>query len=158
MTEAAQIVLRRAVARDAPAIAELWLRARYAKVPEIPPPRHDDEDVRRWIADVVVGSSETWVALDRERIVAMMALRVGWIDQLYVEPARTGRGIGSLLVALAQRSQPEGLDLWAFQANLGARRFYERHGFVAVAFTEGDNEEGAPDVRYHWSANAAAAG
>ena len=30
-------------------------------------------------------------------------------------------------------------------------RFYERHGFTAVAATNGDNEEGAPDVRYHWS-------
>ena len=47
--------------------------------------------------------------------------------------------------------QPDGLDLWAFRSNTGARRFYERHGFVAVAFTEGDNEEGEPDVRYHWS-------
>jgi hypothetical protein len=33
-----------------------------------------------------------------------------------------------------------------------ARRFYERHGFVAEATTDGDNEEGAPDVRYRWDA------
>lgn len=32
----------------------------------------------------------------------------------------------------------------------GARRFYERHGFVVVDATEGDNEEGAPDVCYQW--------
>lgn len=31
-----------------------------------------------------------------------------------------------------------------------ARRVYERHGFVAVAMTDGDNEEEAPDFRYHW--------
>jgi hypothetical protein len=42
--------------------------------------------------------------------------------------------------------------LWCFQANSGARRFYERHGFVAVEFTDGhDNEEGCPDVLYERS-------
>jgi phosphinothricin acetyltransferase len=42
------------------------------------------------------------------------------------------------------------IQLWTFQSNSGARRFYERHGFVAVQTTEGDNEEKAPDVRYVW--------
>ena len=63
----------------------------------------------------------------------------------------TGRGIGSALLDHAKARRPDGLDLWAFQSNTGARRFYERHGFVAVAETDGDNEEGAPDVRYRWS-------
>jgi hypothetical protein len=41
--------------------------------------------------------------------------------------------------------------LWTFQTNTGARRFYERHGFVAVDETDGSaNEERAPDVRYAW--------
>jgi len=35
--------------------------------------------------------------------------------------------------------------------NEPARRFYERHGFVAEELTEGAaNEERAPDVRYRW--------
>ena len=39
-----------------------------------------------------------------------------------------------------------------FARNAGARRFYERHGFVAVAFGDGTgNEEGEPDVRYERS-------
>ena len=33
--------------------------------------------------------------------------------------------------------------------NTDARRFYERHGFTAVASSDGsDNEEREPDVRY----------
>ena len=41
------------------------------------------------------------------------------------------------------------LRLYTFQSNEGARRFYERHGFAAVAFGDGsDNEEREPDVRY----------
>jgi GNAT superfamily N-acetyltransferase len=66
--------------------------------------------------------------------------------------ASSGRGLGSRLLDVAKSVYPEGLDLWAFPANTGARRFYERHGFVAIAWTEGDNEEGAPVVRYHWQA------
>jgi hypothetical protein len=54
------------------------------------------------------------------------------------------------LVAVAKRERPLGLRLWTFQANAGARRFYERHGFGATEFTAGDNEEGAPDIRYEW--------
>ena len=45
---------------------------------------------------------------------------------------------------------PTGLKLWTFQNNLGARRFYEERGFIAIAMTNGDNEEQAPDVCYEW--------
>jgi GNAT superfamily N-acetyltransferase len=68
-----------------------------------------------------------------------------------VDPPHTGHGLGSWLVEYAKAEHPGHLDLWTFQANAGARRFYERHGFVAVETTDGDNEEGAPDVRYCWS-------
>jgi hypothetical protein len=54
------------------------------------------------------------------------------------------------LLDLAKERRPGGLDLWTFQANAGARRSYERHGFAATSTTDGDNEEAAPDVRYHW--------
>jgi GNAT superfamily N-acetyltransferase len=69
---------------------------------------------------------------------------------LYVEPSHVGKGAGSRLLEQAKRLCPAGLDLWTFQSNAGARQFYESHGFVPVDETSGDNEEGAPDVRYHW--------
>ena len=41
------------------------------------------------------------------------------------------------------------VNLWTFQRNTGARRFYERNGFIAVDLTDGaSNEEREPDVRY----------
>jgi hypothetical protein len=41
------------------------------------------------------------------------------------------------------------IRLYTFQANAGARRFYERHGFVPIEFTDGQaNEERCPDVLY----------
>ena len=62
---------------------------------------------------------------------------------LYVEPTLTGCGIGSELIGLAQRVRPKGLRLLTFESNLGAQRFYERHGFRPMERAEGDNEEGA---------------
>ena len=43
------------------------------------------------------------------------------------------------------------LELWCFQANERARRFYETRDFHAIRFTDGaDNEEQMPDIRYRW--------
>jgi hypothetical protein len=41
------------------------------------------------------------------------------------------------------------LRVATFQRNAGARRFYERNGFVAARLGDGKgNEEGEPDVVY----------
>jgi GNAT superfamily N-acetyltransferase len=147
----AEVGVRRAVDTDASAVADLWLRSRVASVPAIPPPVHSDIEVRRWFAEVVIPTHEAWVAeLSTEDIVAVLVLGDDSIDQLYVDPSWTGAGIGSQLLALAKIRRPHRLNLWTFQANHRARRFYDRHGFVAVDATEGSNEEGAPDVRYDW--------
>lgn len=93
---------------------------------------------------------EVWVALADDSVIAVLVLDGDSVDQLYVDPGWTGQGVGSGLIHLAKERRSTGLDLWTFQANDGARRFYERHGFVAVDTTDGDNEEGAPDIRYEW--------
>jgi GNAT superfamily N-acetyltransferase len=144
---------RRANQDEAAGVAAVWLRSRQASIPAIPPPVHTDEDVHDFFATVVLPQRETWVIADGDgEIVALLVLQPGWIDQLYVDPRHTGHGLGSCLVDVAKAVCPEGLDLWTFAANTGARRFYERHGFVAIDSTEGRNEEGAPDIRYHWPA------
>jgi GNAT superfamily N-acetyltransferase len=75
-----------------------------------------------------------------------------WIDKFYVDPAHTGRGIGSALLEVAKRERPNGLPLWTFVSNVRAQRFYERRGFVVIEHTDGvRNEEHAPDVQYAWS-------
>ena len=142
---------RRAGPADAFTLAELWLRARRAAIPLIPAPVHEDNDVRSWFRTVVIPTTATWMIDGAAGPLALIVLQPGWIDQLYVDPDLTGRGLGSTLVDLAKVTYPDGLDLWTFQANMGAWRFYERHGFLAVSETDGDNEEGAPDVRYYWS-------
>src|SRR5207249_4460371 len=133
-------------------IAEIWLRSRSASVPDIPRPVHTDEEVRAWFAQVVCPTKEVWVAEVDGDIAGLLVLEDEWIDQLYVDPDHTGKGIGAQLLVVAKEQRPVGLKLWTFRANAGARRFYERHGFVVTGATGGDNEEGAPDVRYEWPA------
>ena len=140
---------------EAEQVADVWLRSRMAAVPAIPPPVHNEEEVRAWFGQVVLPQREVWV-VDDGGIVGILVLEGEWIDQLYVEPGHTGRGIGGALIATAKRERADGLRLWTFETNRGARRFYERHGFVATGSTPGANEEGAPDIRYEWSPSGTA--
>ncbi len=145
-----EVSLQRAGRNESAEIAEVWLRSRAASVPAIPPPVHSDEEVRAWFEEVVLTRREVWVAKVNAKVIALLVLDEDWVDQLYVDPTWTGKGVGSCLLAVAKERRSAGLRLWTFQANARARRFYERHGFVATNATDGDNEEGAPDVRYDW--------
>jgi GNAT superfamily N-acetyltransferase len=143
------IDVRRATAADAPAVADVFLDSFHATYEF--PLAHADDEVRGWIRDRLIPTQETWVAIDGERVVGMMAITPGHLEQLYVAPDRLGDGIGRRLVDLAKERSPAGLSLWTFQVNDRARRFYERNGFTAVEFTDDDNQERQPDVRYEWS-------
>ncbi|ROQ32194.1 N-acetylglutamate synthase-like GNAT family acetyltransferase [Streptomyces sp. PanSC19] len=145
-----ELLLRRAAASDAAEVAEVWLRSYAAALPDVRR-AHTDEEVRSWIRRVVVPGQETWVATADGTVVAMMVLGDEELDQLYVDPPWRGHGIGDRLVELAKQRRATGLALWTFQVNAPARRFYERHGFVAAERTDGTrNEEREPDVRYVW--------
>ena len=143
--------VRRATPADARAVADVYLRSRHESVPAIPPPVHSDDDIRRCFATVVLPEREVWVANDGTDVLALLVLEGEWVDQLYVDPPWFGRGVGSALLATAQGHRPGGLQLWAFESNHRAHRFYERYGFVLEEKTDGSgNEERAPDRRYRW--------
>jgi GNAT superfamily N-acetyltransferase len=148
--EIEELIVRRATTSDTEALADLYLRALRAASAYIPTV-HTDAEVRRFIAQHVVPHMETWVAEGSDgALIGILVLDQDFVDQLYVEPTLTGRGIGTRLLELAKRERPSGLRLWTFEANLGARRFYERHAFSARDRTDGDNEQGAPDILYVW--------
>jgi GNAT superfamily N-acetyltransferase len=145
------VALRPALPGDAAAIGDVWLRSFDAALPTVRR-AHSDDEVRGWIREVLLPGHEVWVAEAAGAVVGVLALSEGWVDQLYLEPAWRRRGIGDRFIALARRRQPAGLQLWTFQVNEAARRFYERHGFVAAEWTDGAaNEEREPDLRYVWS-------
>lgn len=152
MPRTIEVTIRRGGSDDAAAIAELYLRARKAAASAgtIPPLVHSDDDVTEWMAQVVFPHRPVWVAerSDAEPV-GMLVLENRWIEHLYVSPLFTGRGVGSRLLEIAKQESPGELRLWTFASNVGAQRFYERHGFVALRRTDGSgNEEGAPDIEY----------
>lgn len=146
----AEVIFRRAGDSDSSAMADVWLRSFCAALPTVRR-AHDDEAVRNWFSFVVVPSREAWVAVAADAVVGLLVLDGGELEQLYLDPSWRGRGLGDRFVELAKHHRPQGLGLWTFQVNGPARRFYERHGFVAVERTDGlRNEEREPDVRYVW--------
>jgi GNAT superfamily N-acetyltransferase len=62
-----------------------------------------------------------------------------------------GRGVGTELLDIA-KGVCHRLQLWTFQRNAPARRFYEARGFMLIEETDGArNEEREPDARYLWT-------
>lgn len=140
--------VREASGADAGPIADVFLAAR-AEMTYLPR-LHTDEETRWWIANLVLPSHEVWVACEGSDVVGFAAVREGWLEHLYLAPSAQGAGLGTTLLERAKRYRAA-LDLHVFQANGGAIRFYERHGFSLVA-TGDQNEEGLPDAHYRWTA------
>lgn len=94
-------------------------------------------------------TADVWVALDGREIVGFCLRDGGSVGALYLAPQGRDRGIGAALLGQAKADQ-EALELWVFQANTAAIRFYDREGFHEIRRTTGDNEEGLPDILMHW--------
>jgi len=148
-------VLREARPDDAGPLTRLFLDSRAAAMPYLARV-HSDEATLAWLTHVVLPGTDVRVAETREggeaRIAGFVSLDGTELEHLYIAPGLRRRGIGSLLLEAAKEARPEGLTLYTFQRNTAARAFYERHGFTAVAFDDGNrNEEKEPDVRYRWA-------
>ena len=148
------VELRRATDADAEAAAEVFISSRRTSLPTVHFP-YSDESVRGYVRDILIATTEGWLAQDADQVVAVMSLKPGWVEQLYVATDRHGEGIGRRLLDLDKERSDGGLQLWTFQVNDRARRFYERNGFTVAEMTDGaGNQEHEPDVRYVWRRTA----
>ncbi|MER9463978.1 MULTISPECIES: GNAT family N-acetyltransferase [unclassified Mesorhizobium] len=146
MNDPTKIVLRPATALDAATIA-IVMRAALGSFSWMPVIHTPDEDIA-FIREIVLSRQQVTVAETGTGIVGFIALSGDWVEQLNLEPAWTGQGIGSRLLVQATAALRI-VKLHCFQANTGARRFYERHDFRPEAFGDGTtNEEGLPDILY----------
>lgn len=112
--------------------------------------RHTPAEDLAYFEHHVFTDCEVFGAWEGERLLAFIAIRDWWIDQLYVSPEHQGEGLGSHLLDVAKARQTE-LRLWTFQRNLPARAFYEARGFELIERTDGArNDEQEPDALYLW--------
>ena len=147
---------RRAMAEEWPEIADVFIAAR-AEMTYLPG-LHTNAETRAFIRHLVE-TRDVWViarpACGAMRVAGFAALsdtpETAWLDHLYIDPATQGHGAGSALLDTVKMQRPHGFSLWTFQANTGARRFYEDRGLVCERLTDGrDNEEKLPDALYVW--------
>ena len=144
--------IRRAAPADATQAAEVFVasRATMTYLPRL----HTDDETRAFVRETV-SDKETWVAERDGRVVGFAVIDGGWLEHLYVHPSRFNSETGSKLFAKVTSHHPQGFQLWVFQQNAGARRFYERQSCALVRLTDGgDNEEKLPDALYIWPGDA----
>jgi GNAT superfamily N-acetyltransferase len=140
--------LRRGELEDVGTVARM-MRSTYDRMDYIPRLHTPEEDLA-YIGGLF-GEREIWVAENDAGVVGFAILSADELMQMHVDPDEQNAGIGSALLARAKERRPAGFTLWTFQRNVGARRFYERHGLEVVRLTDGDgNEEREPDVQYAW--------
>lgn len=147
-------ILRNATLADVNAIANVYLRSRKEFLP-FASLIHTDESIRHWIRYNLLVKEHVIVAEEKGIIIGMMSLKnndgQGWISQLYITPDAVGHGVGTIMIKEAKSILGSPIQLYTFQENMGARRFYERHGFIAISFDDGSgNEENCPAVLYEW--------
>lgn len=141
------VLFRQATPLDAGAVGAI-LSGFVDDTPWMPRIHTRAEDVAH--AGDLIGRGWVTVAEQTAKAVGFMARADDTIHALYLVPQVQRRGIGSALLQGAMR-QAHRLELWTFQANDGAQRFYHRHGFRAVQQTDGaGNDEGLPDIRFVW--------
>lgn len=145
--------IRNATQSDASELTSLYLASRNKYI-SFAPLIHSDAEIQQWLHDILIPSTQVWVVEQDDEIIAMLALikkqEMNWIQQLYVLPEMTGQGVGSLLIDQVKLLHLP-IRLHTFQENLGARRFYEKHGFKIIALSDGaENEEHCPDILYEW--------
>jgi GNAT superfamily N-acetyltransferase len=137
---------------DAEAVATVLIESRRTFLP-FAPYAHPEPNVRQWVRSNLLQTDQVVIWEEEGTVVAVLATcedqSGSWINQLYVLPGWNGQGIGTSLLQHAHAKLSKPIHLYTFQENTGARRFYERNGYKAVGFTDGQgNEEKCPDVLY----------
>ena len=116
---------------------------------------HPVAEQRAFFLTQVLPKNTVRVALQGGRLVGFIAATPESVSQLYVRVSCLAQGIGSLLLHWAKEQSNGSLWLYTFARNTNARRFYEKHGFKAVA-TGFEPMWKLEDVKYEWLRSRAA--
>jgi ribosomal protein S18 acetylase RimI-like enzyme len=144
---------------DEPAVVDVWFRSGKATYSFLPGwQKMTRAQAIEIFRNEIMKRCDVWVAKKNGRVVGYLAMKDSYIDRLYVDPELQRDGCGTQLLNFAKTMWPRGLRLHTHQQNTGARAFYEKHGFSAVAFGVSPAPECAPDVEYCWNGDSRQAG
>jgi ribosomal protein S18 acetylase RimI-like enzyme len=110
---------------------------------------HPLDAQRRYFMSEVLPRHAVRLAIEDGRLIGFVAASRESIAQLYVRIGFQGRGIGTRLLEWAKAESAGKLWLFTFRRNLRACSFYEKHGFVAVAYGFEPFWQ-LEDVKYAW--------
>ena len=133
--------------RDIDALVRMWRTSfEYGVGITDPHPLHAQIE---FFYNSVLPTHQVRVVKLSEAIVGFLAANFESVAQLYVRVENIGQGIGSRLIRLAQAESSGSLWLFTFARNTRACRFYEHHGFVAVAHGFEPKWQ-LEDIKYQW--------
>ena len=133
---------------DEAAVLDVWYRASMLAHPFLGEEFLISE--REEIARTHIPNAEMWVYETGGRVMGFIALLGDDVGGIFVDPADQRRGIGRALMDHA-RTRRDALELDVFEANSGARRFYEAYGFTPVG-RRLHAASGQPELRMRLSA------
>jgi prepilin-type N-terminal cleavage/methylation domain-containing protein len=148
------IAIHEATEADMPEVAGVFRLSRRHALPYLPE-LHSPEEDRNYFARVIFPRDEVWIARDTAsgNLIAFIAFSKELVDHLYVLPGFQRQGVGEKLLNIA-KERLASMQLWVFQRNVDAQRFYAKRGFEVIRRTEGSgNEEREPDALMEWRAS-----
>ena len=111
---------------------------------------HPLSEQRRYFLTEVLPRNTVRLAVQANALVGFVAASAESVAQLYVRVECQRRGVGTQLLDWAKQHSSGTLWLYTFARNRGARAFYERSGFVAIAHGFEPVWQLA-DVKYEWA-------
>ena len=110
--------------------------------------------MRGYFASHIVEDCELWVAEQDGALAGILVLDGDFVDQLYVEPRLTGRGIGSALLRSPSASARRACGCGPSSRTRAPSASTSATASSRSRRTDGrDNEERAPDVLYAYRAS-----
>ena len=142
--------VRAATPADYSVLADLWYDS-WMSVGIANETDLDRAGVRTRFYHEAAGRWSLFAAEDGGKITGLLALvpEEARIDQIFVEPAFKGAGVGLELLNFAKAHMPDGIVLTTHEENLRARAFYGREGFRLTG-REPDERHRRTKCHYAW--------
>lgn len=92
--------------------------------------KHTPERQENYLRSEMEAGKRIWLLKADDVPVGIVSIRGNLIENLYVHPTYQRQGYGTKLLRFAMEQCEDAPTLWILNNNDGARRLYERNGFV----------------------------